>query len=241
MNLVSITRYPIKGFAGEQVPTTAVHQYKTLPGDRQYALQYADRIPPKEGWRPKKYFLQSVHTNLCSLISIDWDDDTFTCRYQDTTIQLARHPIDTSEFSRWITSLEPSLGEFTLERLDSGFTDEPDAYVSLVNQNTIVAIAEATSTPAYAERYRANLLIEDVQAFGELDWVGKTLIIGSQRFEVVEPIVRCRATECDWHGGRTDDFLQRLDQALNLDTCGLFLKALDNGTITDSDAIEIID
>jgi len=241
MQILSITRYPIKGFAGEQFETTKVHRLKTLPGDRQHALQYAERIPPNsDGWRPKKYFLQSVQTNLCSEIRIKWTPAQVAFDHHGNALEIGRHPLDHDALTQWISSLDPELGAFTVETLETGFTDERDAYVSVLNRSTVTAIAEATATRDHPERYRGNLLIEGVAPFEELTWVGKTLQIGSATFEVIEPIVRCRATECDWHGSRTDGFLDRLDQSLDTDVCGLFLRAVSDGDVKIADQLTVL-
>ena len=241
MHILSITRYPIKGFGGEQLAQTLVHRHKTLPGDRQHALQYADRIPSNlEGWRPKKYFLQSVQTNLCSEIYIKWTADIVQFDYHGNMFEISRHDLDKGEFTQWISSLAPELGEFTLETLETGFTDERDAFISLVNRSTVSAIAEATGTSDHPERYRGNLLVDGVRPFDELNWVGKTVQIGTATFDVVEPIVRCKATECDWHGSRTEGFLDRLNQKFDTDTCGLFLRAVTDGKIETNDQFKIL-
>ena len=142
---------------------------------------------------------------------------------------------------QWISSLSPDIGQLTLEMLSTGFTDEREAYVSLLNRSTVTAIAEATDTSDHHERYRGNLLIDGVRPFEELSWGGNKLQIGKATFEVIEPIVRCRATECDWHGTRTADFLERLDQQLNTDVCGLFLRSLDESEVVEGDQIIIFD
>lgn len=240
MQILSITRYPIKGFAGEALQNILVRSLKTLPGDRQHALQYVDRIPPSsEGWRPKKYFLQSVQTNLCSEIHIEWNSDIVHFNYRGNPFKIPRNALACGGLAEWISSLAPNLGEFTLETLETGFTDERDAYVSLVNRSTVSAIAEATGTSDHPARYRGNLLVDGVRPFDELNWVGQTLQIGTATFEVVEPIVRCKATECDWHGSRTEGFLDRLDQQLDTDICGLFLRAVGDGEIKITDQLRI--
>jgi uncharacterized protein YcbX len=241
MQILSITRYPIKGFAGEALQNTLVRSLKTLPGDRQHALQYVDRIPPSsKGWRPKKYFLQSVQTNLCSEIHIEWNSDIVHFNYRGNPFKIPRTALANGSLPQWIASLAPELGEFTLETLETGFTDERDAYVSLVNRSTVSAIAEATGTSDHPERYRGNLLVDGVRPFDELNWVGQTLQIGTATFEVVEPIVRCKATECDWHGSRTEGFLDRLDQQLDTNICGLFLRAVGDGEIKITDQLRVL-
>ena len=160
--------------------------------------------------------------------------------YHGNGLAIDRNPLDGDTLTQWIRSLSPDLGQLTLETLATGFTDEREAYISLLNRSTITAIAEATDTSDYPERYRGNLLIDGVDPFEELSWVGRTLQIGKATFEVVEPIVRCRATEYDWHGTRTTDFLDRLDRQLDTDVCGLFLRSLDNSEIVESDQLIMV-
>ena len=232
MELRSITRYPLKGFAGERLKKSSIQRFQTLQGDRQYALQYAERNPPaQEGWRPKKFFAQSVQTDLCSQIKVDWTLENVHFDYQGDGLVIDRNPFDGDTLIEWIRSLSPDLGQLTLETLATGFTDEREAYISLLNRSTVTAIAKATDTSDHPERYRGNLLIDGVDPFEELSWVGRTLQIGNATFEVVNPIVRCRATECDWHGTRTADFLDLLDRQLDTDVCGLYLRSLDNSEI----------
>ncbi|MEC8126066.1 MAG: MOSC domain-containing protein [Pseudomonadota bacterium] len=238
MELQSITRYPLKGFAGEQLNKASIYRFKTLQGDRQHALKYAERNPPKhEGWRPKKFFMQSVQTYLCSQISVDWTSEMVHFDYHGDVLAIDRDPFDGDTLAQWIRSLSPDLGQLTLETLTTGFTDEREAYLSLLNRSTVTAIAEATDTSDHPERYRSNLLIDGVHPFEELSWVGSTLQIGKATFEVIEPIVRCRATEFDWHGLRTAGFLDRLDRQLNTDVCGLFLRSLDESEIVVGDQL----
>ena len=241
MELQSITRYPLKGFAGERISRASTRRFKILQGDRQYALQYAERNPlKKEGWRPKKFFVQSVQTDLCSQIKVDWTSENVHFDYQGNGLAIDRNPFDGDILIEWIRSLSPDLGQLTLETLTTGLTDEREAYVSLLNRFTVTAIAKATDTSDHPERYRGNLMIDEVDPFEELSWVGRTLQIGNATFEVIEPIVRCRATECDWHGTRTADFLNRLDRQLDTDVCGLFLRSLDNSEIVEGNQLIIV-
>ena len=241
MVLTSITRYPIKGLAGELLASVAIKPEGALPGDRRHALQFHDRVPPDPiNWRPKKYFLQSTQSNLCADIQVRWTTDHVTLNHSDKTLIMSRDSLDGKSLAKWISQLDPSSGEFTLETLESGFTDQKEAYVSLLNKATISAIAAAIGTSDHPERYRGNLLLEQAKPFQELQWVGKTLTIGTVQFEIVEPIVRCRATEYDWHGKRTIGFLDRLNQLCDTDVCGLFLRASSSGIISTGDRVEVI-
>ena len=54
---------------------------------------------------------------------------------------MTRDLLDGRTLAEWISRLDPSLGEFTVETLESGFTDEKEAYVLPLNRSTISAIA----------------------------------------------------------------------------------------------------
>lgn len=240
MGLVAITRYPIKGFVGESLDRAALEPNMRLPGDRVYALRYQDRVPPiQSGWRPKKYFLQSVQTDVVSQIEVCWEPDKAQFRHANDSLTLPRPFEMDARLADWMATRVPDSTGFELTYEPIGLTDEPDAFLSLINLNTVRAIAEATQTIPNPARYRGNMLIDGVPAFAESQWIGATLEIGAVQFEVVEPIVRCLATECDWQGHRDRDFLNRLDAALHTDCCGVFLKTCLGGDLEVGDTLNV--
>lgn len=240
MRIDAITRYPIKGFAGESLNRVTLEPNMRLPGDRVYALRHQDRVPPiQSGWRPKKYFLQSVQTDVISQIEVRWETDQVDFRHADDSLTLSRPLQMDAQLADWMGARIPDSRGFELTYEPVGLTDEPDAFVSLTNLNTVRAIAEATQTAPNPARYRGNLVIDGVPAFTERQWVGATLHIGAVQFEVIEPIVRCLATECDWQGHRDRDFLNRLDAALQTDCCGVFLKTCVGGHLEVGDTLRV--
>ena len=242
MHLATITRYPLKGFAGELLEKTQVEPNCTLPCDRQYALQHPDRKPlAPNTWRPKKFFLQSTQTNFCAATKVNWQCDRVQFQYHQDNIIVSRNPLDGRPLIQWIESFDHSVKGCTLESLDTGFTDKRDAYVSMLNRSTISAIAKATNTYDHPERYRGNLLIDGLKPFEESLWVGRQLLIGEARLEVIEPIVRCKATEFDWHGTHSEGFLDLLEKTFKTDTCGIFLRVILGGSIAVTDKITLLD
>ncbi len=239
MKLKGITRYPVKGLAGEALDGAIIRANQTLTGDRQYALQHRDRIPPSgEGWRPKKFFLQSVQTDTLAELQVQWSETEATFTLGPETLRL-KWPNEADGLADWLSDRVADTNGLQLVECPTGFTDEPTPYVSLINAETVRAIAEATETYASEKRYRGNLLIEGVPAFAETGWVGQTLTIGEATFRVAEPIVRCRATECSWIAPREVDFLTRLETHCDTDCCGLFLIAETPGLISVGDSIRL--
>lgn len=238
IQLIDIVRYPIKGFAGEPLESVEVRRHCTLPGDRAVGLQHQDRVPPHADiWRPKQFLLQSVQTDRLAEIDVQWMADHVVFQWQDRVLTVPRPLEALTPLADWVASFVEETTGLVPVFYEGGLTDEPKAYVSLINQASVDAIAKHTETQPNAARYRGNLTIAGAPAFVENDWVGKTLSIGSARFSVVEPIVRCKATQCDWQGSRDLDFLDRLEQTLHTDLCGLFLEVIEGGTIRRNDAV----
>ena len=59
------------------------------------------------------------------------------------------------------------------------FTDSSKRYVSLINLETLRALERAVGQPVHPLRFRANLYVDDLPAWAELDWVGKELEVDS--------------------------------------------------------------
>ena len=240
MHLASIMRYPIKGFAGESLLQADLAPQQRMTGDRIYALQHRDRVPPQDiGWRPKKYFIQSVQTDILAEIDVHWSADHALFNCQGRSLSLSR-PFDLDEsLAAWVAQFFPDASGFEFIHEPTGLTDEPEAFISLVNQATVDAIAVSTATQANPARYRSNLVVDGLPPFAETDWIGAELHIGEVTFDVIEPIVRCLATECDWQGGRDKGFLTRLNESLNTDHCGVFLKTRVGGRLQTGDSLVI--
>ncbi len=241
MRLSAIHRYPIKGFAAESLEAIDLQIAHRLPGDRIAALRHQDRVPPVDsGWRPKKYFLQSVQTDLLAEIQVDWAADAVQLTHRADRLTLPRPLPKTTELADWIAARIPDHPGFVFTEEQTGLTDEPEPFVSLINQATVDAIAEATGTRSNPARYRGNLVIEGTPAFAEADWVGAVLTIGEVSFDVIEPTVRCLATECDWQGQRDVGFVERLKSQLDTDCCGVFLKVRSAGRLRLGEQLQLL-
>ncbi|MDC1319301.1 MOSC domain-containing protein [Litorivicinus sp.] len=240
MEVAHIICYPIKGFAGEILRKSDFFTNSALPGDREFALEYRNRIPPDpSNWRPKKHFWQSTETDLISQILVQWNNGSIRFKHQNGVLQVSRPLSKNSDLCNWISTLAPNLPSFKLVRLKTGFTDQPEPYVSLINLETVNAIAKVTNTVFHPSRYRGNLIISGLEAFAETRWIGRSLLIGNVKFEVIEPIERCKAIECDWHGQRDTGLLKRLNSELLTGACGVFLKVAQSGSLMLGDQVRL--
>jgi uncharacterized protein YcbX len=70
----------------------------------------------------------------------------------------------------------------------SHFDDGP---VSLIGHASVAAVGEARGEPVDASRFRANVLVDGLDAFGEEAWIGRRVHIGSAVLHVTATSPRC--------------------------------------------------
>lgn len=241
MHVSALFRYPIKGMAGEACQHYSLIPGHAIPGDRRSALMRADRpLTHTTDWAPKRHFMQGMYTTLLSQIAIDWSPEYAAFKLGTHQLTLPRPVESGSDLSDWLAQLDPSLPPLTLVSRDQGWADLAQPLWSIINLSTVQAIAEATSTQPNPARYRGNLLLEGAAAYEELTWINRTLRLGSVLCRVVEPIVRCKATEVNWSGSRDAGFLDRLETVSPDLVCGLYVETLTEGQISINDRLELL-
>jgi hypothetical protein len=66
-------------------------------------------------------------------------------------------------------------------------------------------VGKALHDPNLSElRFRSNVSVDGLQPLEEQGWIGKMVRVGSMRFRVHLPIVRCLATHADPETGQRD-------------------------------------
>lgn len=240
MQIGALWRYPVKGMAGESCPFFDLAPKIGISGDRQFALMRADRpLANVTQWAPKRHFMQGMYTTLLSQVRILWHAETVRLTYKEQTLELPRPLVQTTALCDWLAHLDPSLPHLRLIDHVHGWADVSRPVWSVINPSTVQAIADATGTAFSMARYRGNVWLDHLAAFEELSWVGRTVMCGSVQCRVVEPIVRCKATEVNWLGSRDLGFLDRLEQISPDLVCGVYLETLSPGRLSVGDPISI--
>ena len=91
-------------------------------------------------------------------------------------------------------------------------------------------------------RFRANLIIDGVPPYAELDWPGHQLSAGETVLTAIARTQRCAATNVDPSTGNRDLQLPHsLVGYLGHSDFGIYLKVKHGGRITAGDNIEITD
>lgn len=213
--VAALYRYPVKGFTPEPLTSAVVQDDGRIAGDRVLAFRFADATRPEDhdglDYWPKSKGLALQDFPSLARLRLAYDPEARRLRITDGDSVIVEAGLSDGErreiadrITDWVlTTPDARLlrrnGRLPLELLGDGgtarFQDRPRGFVSLHAHASVEAVGGTVLAPVDDRRFRSNVVIEGVPAWSELDWTdgGVDLMIGSVRFTVVKPIVRCLA------------------------------------------------
>ncbi len=210
VSVAAIYRYPVKGLSPEPLERVALAPGENLPQDRRFAIaRAATQIDPlKPEWLPKTNFFMLMRDEKLAQLRTRFDERSGLLTIERDGRRLIRARI-TDVAGRVL--IDAFFAEFlkdspggpprVVEAPGHTFSDakqKPNSttykYISLVNLASIRELEKVVQVPVDPIRFRANLYLKGAPAWGELDWVGSEIMVGSARLRVVSPITRCAAT-----------------------------------------------
>lgn len=224
-----LARYPVKSMQGEALPSAAL----TLQGfaeDRRYAfVQTASRS--SFPWFTARelpellYYRTSVENPGTSEVAV-----------KVATAHGENWPIESDDLRK---ALEARSGRslFLLQDYRGSYDVAP---VSLISRQTVARIAKESGTKENSWRFRPNLLIDlkGAEAFDELQWVGKTLRIGSvARIAVTEVDQRCVMITLDPATGQSSPEILKCVVQNHGKSAGIYATVLTPGEVRVGDPI----
>jgi len=224
-----LARYPVKSMQGEALPSAAL----TLQGfadDRRYAfVQTASRS--SFPWFTARelpellYYRTSVENPGTSEVAV-----------KVATAHGENWPIESDDLRK---ALEARSGRslFLLQDYRGSYDVAP---VSLISRQTVARIAKESGTKENSWRFRPNLLIdlEGAGAVDELQWVGKTLRIGSvARIAVTEVDQRCVMITLDPATGQSSPEILKCVVQNHGKSAGIYATVLTPGEVRVGDPI----
>lgn len=254
-HLVSISRFAVKGLPGERVSSASLKEGHGVTNDRRYAFALADTdfdpLHPRP--LPKiKFLTQMRFARLARL----------TARYDDATTTLAiGNPGGTIAAGR----LESAAGRAAVERAINAFMEgdlpkpvrlvQGDGHrftdvsvvspemmeaVSLINLATVRDLEQRIGRPVDARRFRGNLLVDGIEPWAELDWVGREMTIGDVRFRGALRTRRCAATEVNPDTAERDISLPaELMRNYRHADLGIYLHVRTDGVLNPGDPVRL--
>lgn len=176
--MASLHRFPVKSMAGQRVAWLDVDR-RGFAGDRTWSVRTSSG---KIGSGKNSRRFSAVSGLL--LTRAEERDGAVLVTFPDG----ATCPVESEETAERLTRLVGQPVTLMRESSVSHFDDGP---VSLLGHASVAAVAEARGEHVDAGRFRANILVDGLDAFAEQAWIGRSLQIGTAVLQVVAPLPRC--------------------------------------------------
>ena len=217
----SIARYPVKGLSGERLAGVALAAGDAMPFDRRWGLVKVDASLPRwNAARPEWRHKSGFHCAFNARAALAPLDLQFAPTADGRSLMLAVSdrasgaellapialPLGSGEeggsgaaerFFRAIVG-DRSLrlvGSTTATPFQLNNTSVAGRVLHLVSSSTVAACAKAFGVALTCERFRPNIVVDDLPPWCEFDWVEDILCIGDEvECRVLKRTVRCDAT-----------------------------------------------
>lgn len=253
MNIAGLYRYPVKGLSAERLASVNLSAGHGFPQDRVYAVTDGslvfDEANPKPA--PKTQFLMLAKHERLAQLKTRFADEEGALHVQDAQGLTRVYRLDLPEGRE---ALAQDLGRQVgvplpgVPRVVSAqghqFTDVSVHGVALMRSISLINLATVRELSARLGlaldplRFRGNLLFDGAAAWSELDWVGRTLTLGSVRMRIVRRTKRCAATSVNLATAERDVNLPlRIRELQGHGDLGIYAEVLAGGRLSDGDAI----
>jgi uncharacterized protein YcbX len=232
--VVDLYRHPVKSFTPERLDELRVADGK-ITGDRVLGFRFADQGAPDDwSWRRKHNFVALANTPGIAELELSFNEQSrlLSLKYHgeifaEGSIDSIEDRADLSEaVGEFATALDvnPLVGHperVPLNLIGDGkqglFHDSVDGGVTLYSTESLAALSSHMNADLDGRRFRANVVVDGVEAWQELSWSG-LVTIGASEYEVVKAVTRCLATHANpVNGERDQDVMKSLIAANGLD------------------------
>lgn len=252
--------HPFKGLSPQQCDRVSLQVGHGIPGDRAFALMYNEHHhypdTKKVPWMKKHNFaMQNDWHKLAALdCSYSTNTNSLTVKHQgvelliaDTASLAGRERIATF-FTGYLAGIYPSQGakhpnRAQLQLVGDRTTRYPDreaVHISLVSKATIEHLTELAQKIVDVRRFRPNIVVEGVPAWGEFDWVGQEMQLGTARIAIAARINRCLNIDVNPETGERDiALLSKLHKHFQHTQTGVLAKVITSGDVAIGDRLAI--
>jgi uncharacterized protein YcbX len=245
--IVALYRYPLKGFTPEPVHSLTILPDGRAAGDRVLNLRFADVPVADTDWCRKYNGVVLANTPGLARLQTHYDHHSLRLRIMlgervlaDDTVNGPGRQRIVEALTGYVLGLDDNPlkdhpGRLPLKLVGDGVTpryqDNEAGQVTLHSRETIASAAQALGDPQLSEhRFRHNIVIEGVEAWEELSWLGRCLRIGGVEMDVVKPKTRCLATHANPETGERDlQVMQGLMKSFSQDQPTLGIGMLTHG------------
>lgn len=251
LRLASLYRYPVKGLSPEPVDRAVLETSGYFPGDRLYAIENGPSgfNPVAPIHQPKVKYLMLMRDEALARLRTRYDDEARTLTIETGDDEQVVADLSTQEGRAAVEDLMRRVFPHTLRGeprvleapVQYRFTDSRIGFVSLINLASVRAVEDFTGTAVDPLRFRANLYVEGLEPFAELELSGRVLEgPDGLRLKLTQRTQRCAATNVDPTSGIRDlDIPRTLDARLGHRDCGIYAEVIAGGSLGVGDGLAL--
>jgi MOSC domain-containing protein len=241
-SVAALYRYPVKGLTPEPLPSVELRPGQTVPFDRAYAIENGpgrfDPEAPKH--LPKITFLMLMRDERLATLRSTFDDATQTLTISRGGKPVVSGRLDTplgrqliEQFMAAYMKAELRGAPKVVSSPGHSFSDMAAKCVSIINLASVRELERAVGRPVDPLRFRANVYVEGLAPWAELQWLDQAISIGPVRLDVFARIRRCDATNVDPTTAARDMAVPAtLMRTWGHQDLGMYAKVVEGGTIS---------
>lgn len=239
--------HPVKGLSAQPLGQVALRPGEGIPHDREFALARPDgRYHPgtREGL-PKQEFFALVSDHRLSGVDTRFDAGTEVLVARVAGHEVLKADLGTEEgvgeamrfFARLLdlpAGVVPVLAREPGRRFTDATAagDGPMNWISMINLSSVRDLESRTGAAVDPLRFRANVLVDGLPAWSEVDLIGAEFDLDGVRVRAVRQTRRCAATEVGPGAGRRDlPVVSLLQRTYRHQVMGIYLEVLTAGVV----------
>ena len=209
ITLEQLNRFPIKGLSAEQLEVVDLKVGEGIPGDRMFGFARFDSGFDPENPQPlpkERFVVLASEAGLAGLqTSFDLNSEVLTIvaygQGHRFSMQVASERESAAAFLRQTLNLSDAYSPEFVSSAPHRFTDVSVISPTMMNAVSILNLASVREFGAqigsmvHPDRFRANVVIDGLPPFSELDAIDSILTIGDISFRILSRTKRCAATE----------------------------------------------
>jgi uncharacterized protein YcbX len=163
--IAGLYRYPVKGLSPEPLPHVTLSAGQTLPADRRYAIENGPSgfDPAAPAWLPKSYYLMLMRNEGLAGLQTHFEDRTNLLTVREGGRIAAEGDLETAQGRAAIEAYFAKNFGGELRgppKLLSGgghsFSDVAIKVISIINLDSLKAVADMVGRPVHPLRFRAT-------------------------------------------------------------------------------------
>jgi uncharacterized protein len=242
-------RYPVKGLSPEPLHEANLVQDGHFPGDRLFVIENGPSgfDPAAAEHLPKIRFLMLMRNARLAKLKSRFDDATGVLTLSQGGSVVTSGDLSTEKgregiaqfMARWCTDEMRGPAKVLSAPPGYRFMDSRSGFVSLIDLASVSAIASAASRAQLDPlRFRANIYVTGLGAWGEFNLIGQRVTLGEAELEITKRIDRCAATDVDPSTGMRDmQMVELLEQNFGHHDCGVYARVVRSGRVATGDVL----